>query len=83
MLGEWITTQGDEMPTPTDTMSSQAVSYIRKNIRTKEIEDENGKRTVYEWEQLALSKEAYTLYQQNEDIAANVDYIAMMTDTDI
>lgn len=83
MLGEWITTQGDEMPTPTDTTSSHAVSYIRKNIRTKEIEDENGKRTVYEWEQLALSKEAYTLYQQNEDIAANVDYIAMMTDTDI
>lgn len=80
----WITVQSTQRPPETDTTSSKAVNYVRRNIHMVEVPDmqdgEETTRTVYEYEELAVAKEAWPLYQQLEQAQADIDYLSMLTE---
>lgn len=70
---EWRTVESAVMPLEEDTTSSKVYNYITRNVRTEERTDEEGNLTTwYVYEEAKIPKEAWGLYetqqQQNEDI---------------
>ena len=79
----WYKAQSDTMPEIVDTTSSNTVNYMRRNIIEKTIEIEGKTQTIYEYEEIKVSKEDWGIFQQTIDNEANIDYIAMMLDVEL
>ena len=67
-----------------DDYSSNHVTYIRKNVVQKQVEDEmtGESHTVYEYDEAKLTKADYAKYLIEQQ-RADIDYIALMTDVDL
>ena len=77
----WKTVQSTQRPADIDTTSSKAVNYVRRNIHTVEVPDmQDSTRTVYEYEEMTVTKEAWPLYLQLEQAQADIDYLNMLTE---
>ena len=75
--------ESDEYPDDVDTESSPTTVYVRRNIEEVEREDPDGEtRTVYEYEEAALTRDDYAIYTA-EVAQATTDYIAMMLEVDV
>lgn len=71
-------------PSLVDTTSSKKWVYVRRNIEEHEREDDEGiKEKFYKWEEMKIPKENYPIYELEVQNAANLDYLAMMSDIDI
>lgn len=82
----WYYAEGKERPAIVDETSSKSWVYVRRNIEEFEREDETDpaiKEKFYRWEEMKIRKEDYPIYQLEVQNAANLDYIAMMTDVEI
>ena len=80
----WYTSESDGYPEDVDMNSSPTTVYLRRNIEEVEREDpETGDtHTVYVYEEAKLSHADYAIYREELN-AANIDYIAAMTDVDL
>ena len=77
----WKTVQSTARPLSVDTTSSKTVNYVRRNVHTVQVPDMDGsERTVFEYEELAVTKEAWPLYEQLEQAQADIDYLNMITE---
>ncbi len=77
----WKTVQSTARPVDVDTTSSKVVNYVRKNIHMVQVEDMDGQeRTVYEYDELEVNKDAWTMYLQLEQAQADIDYLNMITE---
>ena len=57
------------------------MNYVRRNIHTVEVPDmQDSTRTVYEYEEMTVTKEAWPLYLQLEQAQADIDYLNMLTE---
>ena len=82
----WYYAEGKERPAIIDETSSKKWVYVRRNIEEFEREDVTDpeiKEKFYKWEEMKIRKEDYLIYQLEVQNAANLDYIAMMSDIDI
>lgn len=82
----WYYVEGKERPVIVDETSSKKWVYIRRNIEEFEREDETDptiKEKFYKWEEMRIPKENYPIYQLEVQNAANLDYLAMMSDIDL
>lgn len=82
----WYNVEGKERPAIVDEMSSKKWVYVRRNIEEFEREDETDptiKEKFYRWEELKIRKKDYPIYQLEVQNAANLDYLAMMSDIDL
>ena len=77
----WITVQSTNRPQEISTNASKAVNYVRRNIHTVQVPDMDGtERTVWEYEEMTVTKEAWPLYLQLEQAQADIDYLNMLTE---
>lgn len=81
----WKTVFSTEMPEELDKTSSKIYNYVRRNIteRTREDEMTGEEETYYEYEETAILKVDWELYEGISDNTANIDYLAMMTGIDL
>lgn len=80
-------------PDTVDTTSSQAVVYVRKDFEEVPNVDEEGNPTQgthWKYEEQTIPKEDWAAYEKAIEAdskcdvnAANIEYIAMMTDVDL
>lgn len=83
-MSTWYEGTSSVYPSLVDTTSSKKWVYVRRNIEEHEREDDKGiKEKFYRWEEQKISKENYSVYELEVQNAANLDYIAMMSDIDI
>lgn len=74
-----------EKPNDVDMLSSKAYVFVRKDF-VQIPESGSGNEVIpahWEWLETKIRKEDYTMYLMAESNAANIDYIAMMTDVEI
>lgn len=80
---------GSVMPAEIDAETSKSVVYIRRNFEQVEIEDdETGEtRTAWEYDEAKIPQTDYPVYEelleQAEQNAADIGYIAMMSDIEL
>lgn len=82
----WYYAESNERPAIVDKFSSKKWVYIRRNIEEFEREDETDptiKEKFYKWEEQKILKENYPIYELEVQNAANLDYLAMMSDIDL
>lgn len=80
---EYYRSESNGRPDEIEMDSSPTTVYLRKNITTEErVEEDGSKRTVYVYDEAKLSRQDYAIYCE-ENNAANIDYIAMMTDVEL
>lgn len=81
----WYIGESTEYPILKDDTSSRNWIYVRRNVRTEQRTDEaTGETvTVYIFEEMKVPRDEWELYKAVERNAANIDYIAMMSDIDI
>lgn len=82
----WYYSEGNERPAIVDEISSKKWVYIRRNIEEFEREDETDptiKEKFYKWEEMKIPKENYPIYELEAQNAANLDYLAMVSDIDL
>lgn len=83
-MSTWYEGTSSVYPSLVDTTSSKKWVYVRRNIEEHESEDDEGiKEKFYKWEEQKIPKENYPIYELEVQNAANLDYIAMMSDIDI
>jgi len=83
-LSTWYEGTSYIYPSLVDTTSSKKWVYVRRNIEEHEREDDEGiKEKFYKWEEMKIPKENYPIYELEVQNAANLDYLAMMSDIDI
>ena len=77
----WKSVQSMERPQEKDTTSSKAVNYVRRNTHTIQVEDMDEQEvTVYEYEELVVSKDAWLMYLELEQAKADIDFLTMLTE---
>lgn len=89
---EWYHTQGTQAERPAEvdldsapaSAYSQGYVYLRKNIQRIEVEDPTTGETyeVWDYDEAVLTRADYGIYSA-EQVQANVDYIAVMSDIDL
>lgn len=81
----WTTVESMFEPELTDSTTSRNWIYVRRNVRTEQRKDEETGETVtvYIFEEMRVPRDEWELYKAIERNAANIDYIAMMSDIDI
>lgn len=82
----WYYAESKERPAIVDKISSKKWVYIRHNIEEFEREDETDptiKEKFYSYEEMKIPKETYPIYEMEIKNAANLDYLAMMSDIDL
>lgn len=75
----WYKSESATYPLEVDTTSSKKYNYVRRNITEVVKEDV----TYYEFEELKIAKEDWELYLENEQLRADLDYIAMETGVEL
>lgn len=80
----YVKSESLNKPELIDDYSSNHVTYIRKNVVQKQVEDEmtGESHTVYEYDEAKLTKADYAKYLIEQQ-RADIDYIALMTDVDL
>lgn len=77
----WKTVQSTARPQEKDTTSSKTVNYVRRNTHTIQVEDMDEQEvTVYEYEELVVSKDAWLMYLELEQAKADIDFLTMLTE---
>ena len=76
---DWYKSESATYPLEVDTTSSKRYNYVRRNITEVVKEDV----TYYEYEELKIAKEDWGLYLENEQLRADLDYIAMETGVEL
>ena len=57
------------------------MNYVRQNIHMVQIEDMDGQeRTVYEYDELEVNKDSWAMYQELEQVKADIDFLNMITE---
>lgn len=79
----WYKAESTVMPPETDTTSSKVYNYVRRNITEKEVTNNDTTITVYEYEEMKISKDFWGVYLSMVQNAANIDYIAMEQGIDL
>lgn len=82
----WYYAEGRDRPKTIDDTSSKKWVYLRRNIVECEREDETDptiNEKFYKWEEMKIPKENYPIYELAMQNAANLDYLAMMSDIDL
>lgn len=82
----WYYAEGKDRPLVVDGTYSKKWVYVRRNIEEFEREDETDptiKEKFYRWKEQKIPKENYPIYELEVQNAANLDYLAMMSDIDI
>lgn len=83
-MSTWYEGTSSVYPSLVDTTSSKKWVYVRRNIEEHEREDDEGiKEKFYRWEEQKIPKENYPIYELEVQNAANLDYLAMMSDIDL
>lgn len=78
---DWKTVQSTQRPQEKDTTSSKTVNYVRRNTHTIQVEDMDEQEvTVYEYEELVVSKDAWLMYLELEQAKADIDFLTMLTE---
>ena len=78
---DWKTVQSTQRPHEKDTTSSKTVNYVRQNIHMVQVEDMDGQeKTVFEYEEMTVSKDAWPMYLSLEQAQADIDYLNMLTE---
>lgn len=75
----WYKSESATQPLEIDTISSKKYNYVRRNIEQATRED----TTVYKYEECKILKEDWGLYLENEQLRADLDYIAMETGVEL
>lgn len=75
----WYKSESATYPLEVNTISSKKYNYVRRNITEVVKEDV----TYYEYEELKIAKEDWGLYLENEQLRADLDYIAMETGVEL
>lgn len=76
---DWYKSESATYPLEVDTTSSKKYNYVRRNI-TEVVKDET---TYYEFEECKILKEDWGFYLENEQLRADLDYIAMETGVEL
>lgn len=77
----WKSVQSMERPQEKDTTSSKTVNYVRRNTHTIQVKDiDEQEVTVYEYEELVVSKDAWLMYLELEQAKADIDFLTMLTE---
>lgn len=81
----WTIVESMFKPELIDSTTSHNWIYVRRNIQKEQRKDEETGETVtvYIFEELKVPRDEWELYKAVERNAANIDYIAMMSDIDI
>lgn len=82
----WYRGESSVYPQLVDTTSSKKWVFVRRNIEEFEREDEVDpeiKKKYYSYEEMKIPKENYPIYELEVQNAANLDYLAMMSDIDL
>ena len=83
-MSTWYEGTSSVYPSLVDTTSSKKWVYVRRNIEEHEREDDEGiKEKFYKWEEMKIPKENYPIYELEAQNAANLDYLAMMSDIEL
>lgn len=83
-MSTWYEGTSSVYPSLVDTTSSKKWVYVRRNIEEHEREDDEGiKEKFYRWEEQKIPKENYPIYELEVQNAANLDYIAMMSNIEL
>ena len=77
---EWYNVQSLELPEETDTTSSKVYNYVRRNITTREEEQDGNAVIVYEYEESRIPKESWGLYLEMIQSKADIAYLNMITE---
>lgn len=76
---DWYNSESATYPLEVDTTNSRKYNYVRRNITEVVKEDV----TYYEFEECKILKEDWGLYLENEQLRADLDYIAMETGVEL
>lgn len=88
----WKYVESAIRPEELDTSLSQVYNYVRRNIQEVERKDESTGETytIFTYEEQTIKKDEWAVYEEvitnkndTETNAANIDYIAMMTDVEL
>ena len=76
---------GYNRPDEVDTTSSHNYVYVRRNIVFVEERQEGDEvfPAHYEWEEMKVPRSMWPVYIEQMQNAANIEYIAMMTDVEL
>ena len=82
----WYRSESNQAPKTVDKTSSKKWVYVRRNIEEFERDNEfdpEVKEKFYSYEEMKIPKETYPIYELEIKNAANLDYLAMMSDIDL
>lgn len=80
----WYYVESNTRPATIDETSSKKYVYVRRNIEQRERTGETGEtETYWAWEEQKIPKGDYLIYKIEMQNAANLDYLAMMSDIDL
>ncbi len=77
---DWKLSESTIRPLKVDDTSSKTTTYFRRNIK----EEKRSDTTWFVYEEATMPKEDYhEILVCTEEISANIDYLAMMTDVEL
>ena len=79
---EWITSYSTVEPDLFDTRSSKKYNYARRNIEQIQVEDPDAEEpiTLYRYEECKVKKDVWTLFIDQEQAKADIEYLMMITE---
>lgn len=79
----YVYAESSVRPEPVDMESSAVYNYVRRNIQEEEREENGETVTVFTYEEEKVRKENWELYEEVAQQRADIDFLAMNTDTDL
>ena len=78
MILNWKKSESTVYPELVDNTSSKYVTYLRKNVVEKQVQDEDSGQThtVYEYDEVKLKKEQYVEYLKHPELWTMDEYNA-------
>lgn len=77
---QWYRAESAALPPETDTESSKAYDYVRRNIEETEKEVDGETVTAYTYEETKIPKESRGIYNDLVQAQADIDYLNMITE---
>ena len=79
----YVYAESSVRPEPVVMESSAVYNYVRRNIQEDEREENGETVTVFTYEEEKVRKENWELYEEVAQQRADIDFLAMNTDTDL
>ena len=79
----YVYAESSVRPEPVVMESSAVYNYVRRNIQEEEREENGETVTVFTYEEEKVRKENWELYEEVAQQRADIDFLAMNTDTDL